>query len=401
MPIDLKRPTLTRDVQELGLEGRLPPGQIDLSQAPPPPELVMQNRPVSVQGPNPFLSILSDVLMGVSNPQAAQRQQLIRQHGVEDIFSRAQEGAQTRSRFAEQQHARQLQQAKLDEPEFRVDAKGNVTIINPAALRKGDFKTGVVRIEKAKELDPAAFEGEIGRLEKMFGVTLENEEKAALFISFQDAIEADDITPFRQTFTSLIKDRAVSKRQERTLAAQEGRQADIDARQDKRFQQQIDLQNRNFAHQEKMADIRERNAILRQQNSPQNAKNIENAQSGLRALAKVRGMLFDKEGKLSAKGKDLLLKGAIPGSLGAREFAAIRNEMMDVLTRLRTGAALNQNEQEFYAGQMPGALDITEPEAIKSKLKILEDMFNGLSGGRRLEAAPKTDLSDLGAKPVK
>src|SRR3990167_7354095 len=104
MPIDLSRPTLTRDIPELTV-GQQGGGM---------PSLGVQNVPTNVQAPNRFLAILSDVLAGVSNPRLMQQQQESRQKGIEDIFGRAQEAAGLRSRLAESTFQRQLAMQKMD-----------------------------------------------------------------------------------------------------------------------------------------------------------------------------------------------------------------------------------------------------------------------------------------------
>lgn len=109
--------------------------------------------------------------------------------------------------------------------------------------------------------------------------------------------------------------------------------------------------------------------------------NLNNAKQGLRALEKLKD-------KIEAD-PAVLLKAAIPGSPGARLFAAWKNELSDIITRLRTGAALNEEEQKFYQGQMPGLLDLVgqkvEPGLIEDKLKIYDGLFNGVLSqyGRR------------------
>jgi hypothetical protein len=97
------------------------------------------------------------------------------------------------------------------------------------------------------------------------------------------------------------------------------------------------------------------------------------AQSGLRAVTKFRQEM--------AKNPNLLTQLAIPGSPGARLAAAARAEMTDVLTRVRTGAALNQNEEVFYANQAPKLLDqlFDDPATVAYKLSIFEDNFKALA----------------------
>lgn len=115
--------------------------------------------------------------------------------------------------------------------------------------------------------------------------------------------------------------------------------------------------------------------------SPEAQKVKENAESGLRALAKIETMIGEDP--------SVLVKSALPGSLGARQYAAAKNEVMDVITRLRTGAALNLQEQDFYAKQVPGLLDLTDKEAISYKIKQLRDLFTGLST-RKMSAPTST-----------
>jgi hypothetical protein len=102
--------------------------------------------------------------------------------------------------------------------------------------------------------------------------------------------------------------------------------------------------------------------------------NLNNAKQGLRALDKLKE-------KIEAD-PSILLKAAIPGSPGARLFATWKNELSDIITRLRTGAALNEEEQHFYQSQMPGLLDLVgqkvEPNLVEDKLKIYDGLFNGV-----------------------
>lgn len=107
--------------------------------------------------------------------------------------------------------------------------------------------------------------------------------------------------------------------------------------------------------------------------SPERQKMQENAKSGLRAITTLRDEL-KKPGTLAAL--------AVPGSPTARKARAARAEMIDVMTRLRTGAALNADEQKFYNDQAPGLIDslFNDPDTIPYKLSIFEQEFQGLSG---------------------
>lgn len=100
-------------------------------------------------------------------------------------------------------------------------------------------------------------------------------------------------------------------------------------------------------------------------------KNRENAASGLRAIADIKQFMKDDSWAL--------WKSAVPGSPGARKLATAKREVQDVLTRLRTGAALNESEEIFYANQLPTVGD--SQDTINYKLSLIEKMFSGLSGG--------------------
>jgi hypothetical protein len=97
-----------------------------------------------------------------------------------------------------------------------------------------------------------------------------------------------------------------------------------------------------------------------------------NARSGLRAIDTVEKFMTDP---------GILAQAAIPGSLGATKFEAARNEMKDVLTRLRTGAALNTGEEEFYGNQVPNVKDLTNKEALAYKIGLFRDLFTDLANG--------------------
>lgn len=99
----------------------------------------------------------------------------------------------------------------------------------------------------------------------------------------------------------------------------------------------------------------------------------ENALSGLRALDVVQKEI--KEG-----GRFLLAKAVLPFSPGARTFATASREVADVITRLRTGAALNVNEEKFYRKQIPNVLD--SQKTINYKISLLQTLFDRLSGGK-------------------
>ena len=100
----------------------------------------------------------------------------------------------------------------------------------------------------------------------------------------------------------------------------------------------------------------------------------QNAISGLNALGKARSELARDSGVI-AKSQ---LPDALAGILGGGSYKAAVKEVADVYTRLRTGAALNKEEQEFYDSQLPKVTD--QPRDIEYKLSLFEDLFSRLSG---------------------
>lgn len=120
-----------------------------------------------------------------------------------------------------------------------------------------------------------------------------------------------------------------------------------------------------------------------------------NSLQALRAISRVRAAI--------KKDPKVLAMAAIPGSLGARLFDQARNEIMDVLTRERTGAALNDDEMQFYRKQMVGLMDLAsehlgEKGVIEDKLKLYEDLFNAVVqqyGRRAVTGYTPDQLSQL------
>lgn len=104
--------------------------------------------------------------------------------------------------------------------------------------------------------------------------------------------------------------------------------------------------------------------------SPEAAKVRVNAQSGLDALTKIESEIN--------KDKSVLLRAAVPGGVLARDFWKARREVSDVITRLRTGAALNESEEKFYIAQLPGALDYFSPASITESINRLRTLFSSL-----------------------
>lgn len=120
--------------------------------------------------------------------------------------------------------------------------------------------------------------------------------------------------------------------------------------------------------------------------SAESIKLIENASSGLRALDVLKTEI-DNDGSIINKSK-------IPG-LG-QKYKSARGEIIDVMARLRTGAALTQEEEAFYKSQLPGSLDSSE--SAKYKLEQIRNFLQGVIN--RSQGQPTQQSSGGSADPL-
>lgn len=118
-----------------------------------------------------------------------------------------------------------------------------------------------------------------------------------------------------------------------------------------------------------------------------------NVESGLRALKTVKDELFgagsaDKPiDQLSNVKSNILLRESVGA---ARNYVAAKKEMLDIITRLRTGAAISLQEEEFYKAQLPLFLD--NEQTVKTKLKRFEELFTSMVPSRlKTMTAPESD----------
>lgn len=103
--------------------------------------------------------------------------------------------------------------------------------------------------------------------------------------------------------------------------------------------------------------------------SPQQQEVKANAQSGLRALDVVQNAIQNDP--------YATVKAKIPGLNAQSPYLAATKEVADVLTRLRTGAALNKQEEQFYSSQLPQPMD--SPQTVAYKMSIFRDLFNQMA----------------------
>lgn len=126
--------------------------------------------------------------------------------------------------------------------------------------------------------------------------------------------------------------------------------------------------------------------------SAEASKVIANANSGLTSLSQLESVI-DQQGGVS---KATLVPGrGMFGGLGANvlgtaEYDTAAKNLTDVITRLRTGAALTNEEAAFYQGQVPQAFD--SPRVRQQKIQTFRDLFESVanrtgSAGTDIQAA--------------
>lgn len=111
----------------------------------------------------------------------------------------------------------------------------------------------------------------------------------------------------------------------------------------------------------------------------------EGASSGLNAISQLTSVLTttDENGNIKIKpgANKILLAGQLGAASSLAGGGATRNmlrEVADVKTRVRTGAALNEQEIAFYGNQVP---IWTDPDSVKiQKIKQLQAFYAGVSG---------------------
>lgn len=82
--------------------------------------------------------------------------------------------------------------------------------------------------------------------------------------------------------------------------------------------------------------------------------------------------------------------GWLLGSGNQAKYLSVRGEIVDLLSRARTGAALTKSEEDFYAGQLPGRWD--EPLGIGADSDLRIDNFD-----KKINESLQTKLNINGA----
>lgn len=112
--------------------------------------------------------------------------------------------------------------------------------------------------------------------------------------------------------------------------------------------------------------------------SAEASKVVSNANSGLTSLAQLEQSIgqngVPKATVLPGRG---LLGGLAGNALGTAGYDQASRNVLDVITRLRTGAALTESEERFYKSQLPQAFD--SPEVVAQKLATFRDLFSSVA----------------------
>ena len=130
--------------------------------------------------------------------------------------------------------------------------------------------------------------------------------------------------------------------------------------------------------------------------TPENAGKVSMAQQAVEGIGTVRGIIFDKSGKLNrglVGAMNLPIVSGLPGNSQARiARSAIRNAV-EAKLRIETGAAATESEVErTLARFLPTIADT--PESAKFKLDELEKFFKGSLALTKGVKKPASDESD-------
>lgn len=96
-----------------------------------------------------------------------------------------------------------------------------------------------------------------------------------------------------------------------------------------------------------------------------------NASSALKDLDKIE--------KSINSDPSVLWRSEIPGGLGVRDYLAARNNVMDVISRLRTGVAKRKEEDAFYESFVPKLGD--SQQEIQDKIQRLKNYYSSFING--------------------
>ena len=288
---------------------------------------------------------------------------------------------------AEQSATRRTEQARksfekrqAEQPQFTFDkANDRITVVNPRALKSGNFKDAVKFISLR---DPKAT---ISGVQESLGITLTEAEQKGL----SKILESGDEVLFRQTVEKIGK-----------RAAQEGKQ--------KEFQEQLGpalealdaiQQEKPFSASEKaQGELAMQEALRTLTVKPilDHAKDIRNERRSDTRTLQVQGKLEERQAKREAATEERAVKREESAANRARvqtEITSIRSKLTDLRSRLRTvDSEMRFSKSETLVqekSQLEAAVAAQEAD-LKTKTTELGGTQKSLP-----KAAPKVKVGDI------
>jgi hypothetical protein len=149
---------------------------------------------------------------------------------------------------------------------------------------------------------------------------------------------------------------------------------------------------KNLAQIKTLKDLFGEDAKAKKPLSAEASKQVANAKSGMDAIQMLRDEMAGGAGPTKNAAASLL--GNVGrGVAGTQSFNAAKEEIIDVLARLRTGAAITKTEEERYKKALPDAFD--SPEVIDQKLKRYETLFDRILSNQS-QGSPELEVMGVG-----
>lgn len=129
--------------------------------------------------------------------------------------------------------------------------------------------------------------------------------------------------------------------------------------------------------------------------SAEASKTVSNAQAGLEGIADLKGVISSDPGALKrtlVPGRGLA-GGFLGNVFGTNELEAARQQVVDVIARLRTGAAISRTEEARFLKFLPQPFD--SPAVREQKLGYLERQFQRVAA-QNPEAATDLEAAFMG-----
>lgn len=137
---------------------------------------------------------------------------------------------------------------------------------------------------------------------------------------------------------------------------------------------------------------------------PLSTEEFRSVNTAKEALNKMNDLL-----RMIDEDPNIVLKAKVPyaGDVIAPTFNRYTKELADLVTRVRTGAALNANEEEFYNNQLPRAADVLsqawnfDQDAVRNAVELHRDYFKRVMDQYEPRMVkPKGSLGDVPSRPA-